>query len=63
MGVHGQRHSPATFPLGETLYPSLQEAGWAPWLVWTGVQNLVATGIRSPNSPAHGELPTLFSNK
>jgi hypothetical protein len=55
-GVSGQRHFPATFPLGETWYPLLQEAGWAPWLVWTGVQNLIPTGILSPDSPAQREL-------
>jgi len=56
MGVGGQRHSTATFPLGQAWYPLLQEAGWAPWLVWTDVQNLMSTGIGSPNSPAHREL-------
>jgi hypothetical protein len=29
-----------------------QEAGWAPELVWTGVENLAPTGIRSPDRPA-----------
>jgi len=56
MGVGVRRHSPATFLLGETWYPLLQEAGWASWLVWTGVQNLIPTGILSPDSPAHREL-------
>ena len=26
-----------------------QEAGWVPGPVWTGVENLVPTGIRSPD--------------
>jgi len=31
------------------LVPILQEAGWAPEPEWTGVENLAATGIQSPN--------------
>jgi len=27
----------------------VQEAGWVPGPVWTGEENLVATGIRSPD--------------
>jgi hypothetical protein len=37
--------------------PLLQEAGWALGPVWTGAENLVLTGIRSPDRPARGELP------
>ena len=33
--------------------PIVQEAGWAPGLVWTGTENLALTGIRSPDCPAH----------
>ena len=33
--------------------PIVEEAGWAPGPVWTGVGNLVSTGIRSPDRPAH----------
>ena len=25
----------------------VQEAGWAPWPVWTGAENLASTGIRT----------------
>ena len=32
--------------------PIVQEAGWTPGLVWTGAENLVPTGIRSPDRPA-----------
>jgi hypothetical protein len=32
--------------------PIVQEAGWAPGLVWTGVENLAPTRIRSPDRPA-----------
>jgi len=31
--------------------PIVQEAGWAPGPVWTGVGNLAPTGIRSPDRP------------
>jgi hypothetical protein len=35
------------FTPGKDLVPILQEAGWAPGPVWTGMENLVPTGIRS----------------
>ena len=31
---------------------TVQEAGWAPGQIWTGPENLVPTGIRSPDRPA-----------
>ena len=31
------------------------EAGWSPGPVWTGAENLVPTGIRSPDRPARSE--------
>ena len=34
------------------LLPIVQEAGWTPGPVWTGAENLVLTGIRSPDRPA-----------
>ena len=36
--------------------PIAQEAGWAPGPVWTGAENLAATGIRSPDRPARSEF-------
>jgi hypothetical protein len=33
----------------------VQEAGWAPGPVWTGAENLAATGIRSPELPARSQ--------
>ena len=33
----------------------LQEAGWAPGPVWTGVENLDPTTIRSPDRPARSQ--------
>jgi hypothetical protein len=46
MEVGGQRHPPAALPRDPV--PVVQEAGWASGPVWTGVENLAPTGIRSP---------------
>ena len=35
--------------------PILQEVGWAPRAVWTSVENLAPTRIRSPDRPARSE--------
>jgi hypothetical protein len=35
--------------------PIIYEAGWAPDPIWTGVEHLAPTGIRSPDRPAHSE--------
>jgi len=35
--------------------PIVQEAGWAPGPVWTGVENLALTGILSPDLPSCSE--------
>ena len=43
------------FTPGKDPVPIVQEAGWAPELVWTGVENLVATGIRSPDLSARSQ--------
>jgi hypothetical protein len=51
-GVRGQRHVPAALPPGKTKYHC---TGWAPGPVWTGAENLVPTGIRSPDRPARSE--------
>ena len=40
---------------GKDPVPIVQEAGWAPGPVWTGAENLVPTGIRSPDRPAHSQ--------
>ena len=55
MGVGGQRHAPAAFAPGKDPVPIVQEAGWALGPVWTGAENLVPTGIRSPDRPARSE--------
>ena len=36
--------------------PIVQEAGWAPGLVWTGADNLAPTGIQSPDRPTSSQL-------
>ena len=37
------------------------EAGWAPGPVWTGVENMAFTGIRSPDRPASSKSLHLLS--
>jgi len=36
--------------------PIVQESGWAPGPVWTGAENLAATGIRSPDRAARSSV-------
>jgi len=43
------------FTPGKDPVPVVQEAGWAPGRVWTGVENLAPTGIRSPDRVARGQ--------
>jgi len=43
------------FTPGKDPVPIIQEAGWAPGLVWTGVENLTPTGFRSPDRPARSQ--------
>jgi hypothetical protein len=50
--VRGQRHAPAAPYPRERPGTHLQEAVWAPGTVWTGVETLAPTGIRSPDRPA-----------
>ena len=48
------------FTPGKNPLPIVQEAGWAPGTVWTGAENHVQTGIRSPDRPARSvvAIPT-----
>ena len=55
MVVGGQRHARTLTP-GKDPVPIVQETGWGPGLVWTGVENLYPTGIRSPDRPARNYL-------
>jgi hypothetical protein len=52
-GVSGQQHAPADFTSGKDPVPIVQEAGWAPGLVWTGAENLAShrDSIPGPSSP------------
>jgi len=43
------------FTPGKDPVPIVQEAGWAPWPVRTGAENLAHTGIRSPDSPTRSQ--------
>jgi len=43
------------FTPGKDPVPIVQEAGWAPGLVWTVEENLAPTGIRSPNRSARSQ--------
>ena len=47
---------PVRLTPGKEPIPIVQAAGWVPGSVWTGAENLVSTGIRSPDRPARSEL-------
>lgn len=47
-----QRHALNSLTLGRDPIPTVQEAGKAPALVWTGAEILAPTRIWSPGSPA-----------
>ena len=51
-------HRPLFTPKKD-LVPIVQEAGWAPWPVWTGVENLDSTEIRSLDRPVLSTWPLL----
>ena len=50
--MRGQRHVRPQLGPGKDPVPIVQEAGWASGPVWTGVENLALTGIRSPDRRA-----------
>jgi len=55
-GVWGVSVTPRPlFTPGKDPVPIVQEAGWAPGPVWTGAENFVPTGIRSPDRPARSQ--------
>jgi hypothetical protein len=55
-GVEGVSVTPRPlFIPGKDPVPIVQEAGWAPGPVWTGAENLAATGIRSPDCLASSQ--------
>jgi len=49
------------FTPGKDPVPIVQEAGWAPGLVWTGAENLAPARTRSQGRPARSESPYLLS--
>jgi len=49
MGVAGQRHAPAPLPPLRDPVPIAQKDLWAPGSVWKCSENLVPTGIGSPD--------------
>jgi len=51
--VGGQLPCPRHFTPRKDPVPVVQEAAWAPGPVWTGAENLVPTGIQSPDRAAH----------
>jgi hypothetical protein len=55
MGVGGQRHASTALPRERDPVPIVQETGCFPGPVWTDVENLAYTGIRSPDLPARSE--------
>jgi hypothetical protein len=55
-GGEGSASRPGrSLPPGKDAVPIVQEAGWAPGPVWTGVENLAPTGIRSPDRQARSQ--------
>jgi hypothetical protein len=52
---------PGRFTPGNDPILTVQEARWAPGPVWTGVENLFLTGIRSLYRPARSNLPNRLS--
>ena len=49
MGAGG-RHAPAAFIPVKDLVPTVQEAGWAPGTVWTGVEKFHPQQVSIPGS-------------
>ena len=47
----GQRTPRPLYPRKDPI-PIVREAGWTPGIVWTSAENLIHTGIWSPNRPA-----------
>jgi hypothetical protein len=56
VGVGGQHHALAALPLERDPVPTAQWARWAPRPVCTGAENLIHTGIQSPDRPACTKL-------
>jgi len=48
------------FAPGKDPVPIVQEAAWAPGPVWTSVENLAPTGIRTPDRPARSQSLQIY---
>ena len=46
---------PGQFTPGKDPVPIVQEAVWAPGPVWTGAEDIVHNGIRSPDRPTRSK--------
>jgi hypothetical protein len=55
MELGSQRQVPVALAQEKHSVPIVQEVGWSPGVVWTGVENVTPTGIQSPDRPAHSE--------
>ena len=55
MAVGGQRHTPAALPPGKRLGTHCIVGCVAQGPVWTGAENLIPNGFRSPDRPARSE--------
>ena len=54
-GLGVERPSQLALPRERERVSILLVAGWAPWTVWMSAENLIPTGIRSPDHPARNE--------
>jgi hypothetical protein len=54
-GIGGQRNVPPLYLREREKLPILKEGGCAPGQVWTGAENLVPIGIRSPDRQSRSE--------
>jgi len=61
--VWGQRHAPAAFCPMESPGTHFTGSWFGPGAVWTGVENLAFTGIRSPDRPAVACHYTVYANR
>ena len=55
MGGEWSTPLPGRFTPGKDPVSIVQKAGWTPGPVWTDVENLGPTGIRSPDRPGRSE--------
>ena len=61
--MSGQHHALAAFTPGKDPVPIVQKAGWAPELVWTGVENLAPPGFDSRTVQPVGSRYTDYATR